>query len=54
MVVAHPPGATTGAVGRRAADRLGAAPGRTIVVENRAGAGRLLPWSLPRRFSPCF
>ena len=39
MVVAYPPGAITDTVGRRVAERLGAALGQNVVVENRAGAG---------------
>ena len=39
MVVAYPPGAITDTVGRRVADRLGAALGQNVVVENRGGAG---------------
>jgi len=39
MIVAYPPGAITDTVGRRIAERLGAALGTTVVVENRAGAG---------------
>jgi tripartite-type tricarboxylate transporter receptor subunit TctC len=39
MVVAYPPGAITDTVGRRVAERLGAALGAQVVVENRGGAG---------------
>lgn len=39
MVVAYPPGAITDTVGRRVAERLGAALGASVVVENRGGAG---------------
>jgi tripartite-type tricarboxylate transporter receptor subunit TctC len=39
MVVAYPPGAITDTVGRRVAERLGAALGQNVVVENRGGAG---------------
>ncbi len=39
MVVAYPPGAITDTVGRRVAERLGAALGTSVVVENRGGAG---------------
>jgi tripartite-type tricarboxylate transporter receptor subunit TctC len=39
MVVAYPPGAITDTVGRRVAERLGAALGTQVVVENRGGAG---------------
>ncbi|MFC7542181.1 LLM class flavin-dependent oxidoreductase [Siccirubricoccus deserti] len=39
MVVAYPPGAITDTVGRRVAERLGAALGQNVVIENRGGAG---------------
>lgn len=39
MVVAYPPGAITDTVGRKVAERLGAALGASVVIENRAGAG---------------
>jgi len=39
MVVSYPPGAITDTVGRRVAERLGAALGQNVVVENRGGAG---------------
>ncbi len=39
LVVAYPPGAITDTVGRRVAERLGAALGAQVVVENRGGAG---------------
>ncbi len=47
-------GGATDITTRTMAPKLQALLGQPIVVENRAGAGRLLPWSLPRRFSPCF
>ncbi len=39
MLISYPPGAITDTVGRRIGDRLGAALGVPVIIENRAGAG---------------
>jgi len=39
LLISYPPGAITDTVGRRVGDRLGAALGVPVIIENRAGAG---------------
>ncbi len=39
MLISYPPGAITDTVGRRVGDRLGAALGVPVIIENRAGGG---------------
>lgn len=39
LVISYPPGAITDTVGRRVGERLGAALGVSVVIDNRGGAG---------------
>jgi tripartite-type tricarboxylate transporter receptor subunit TctC len=52
MVIAYPPGAITDTVGRRVGDRLGAALGVSVVIDNRGGAGGNLAASLVSKAQP--
>lgn len=52
MVVAYPPGAIVDTVGRRVAERLGAALGVAVVVENRGGTGGNLAAAHVARAAP--
>ncbi len=52
MMIAYPPGAITDTVGRRVGERLGAALGVSVVIDNRGGAGGNLAAGLVSRAQP--
>src|SRR5690606_34312041 len=52
MYIAYPPGAITDTVGRRVGDRLSAALGVSVVIDNRGGAGGNLAASLVSKARP--
>ena len=52
MVVPFPPGGATDVLGRVVAQKLGQELGRTVVVENRAGAGTVIGASFVAKAAP--
>jgi tripartite-type tricarboxylate transporter receptor subunit TctC len=52
LVLLFPPGASPNAIGRRVAERLTANLGRTVVVENRPGAGGVVGADLVAKAPP--
>lgn len=52
MIVPFPPGGSTDVAARVIADKLAAAIGQPVVVENRAGAGGVLGTTLVSRADP--
>ncbi len=52
IVVPFPPGGSTDLLARRIAEKLGASMGRTVVVENRAGAGGTVGADLVAKSAP--
>jgi tripartite-type tricarboxylate transporter receptor subunit TctC len=52
IVLAFPPGGTTDALARPLAERLGAALGQSVVVENRPGANTLIAGELVAKAAP--
>ncbi|MBW8270035.1 Bug family tripartite tricarboxylate transporter substrate binding protein [Caldovatus aquaticus] len=52
LVIAYPPGAITDTVGRKVGDRLSAALGMPVVIENRGGAGGNLAAGVVARAQP--
>src|SRR5437879_7532980 len=52
MIVAYPPGGGTDIVGRMLAQKLGETLGRSVLVENRGGAGGTIGTELPAHAAP--